>query len=35
MNTKCNFCEKEKYVEFLNNKGVLVNYCITCWTNRK
>jgi hypothetical protein len=27
---KCDFCDNEKYVERLNNKGVLENYCVNC-----
>lgn len=27
----CNFCNKPKYVQFLNNKGLMINYCIKCW----
>ena len=30
MNSKCNFCDKEKYVQRLNSKGVLENYCVNC-----
>ncbi len=30
MNTKCNFCDNDKYVERLNSKGVLENYCVNC-----
>jgi hypothetical protein len=29
-NTKCNFCDNDKYVERLNSKGVLENYCVNC-----
>ncbi len=29
-NTKCDFCDNPKYVERLNNKGVLENYCVHC-----
>jgi hypothetical protein len=29
-NIKCNFCDNDKYVERLNNKGVLENYCLQC-----
>lgn len=28
--SKCNFCDNPKYVERLNNKGVLENYCVNC-----
>ena len=27
---KCDFCDNAKYVERLNNKGVLENYCVQC-----
>ena len=27
---KCDFCDRPKYVERLNNKGVLENYCVNC-----
>ena len=27
---KCNFCDNVKYVERLNSKGVLENYCVNC-----
>jgi len=27
---KCNFCDNPKYVERLNNKGVLEKYCVSC-----
>ena len=27
---KCNFCDNKKYVDRLNNKGVLENYCVEC-----
>ncbi len=27
---KCDFCDNPKYVERLNNKGVLENYCVNC-----
>ena len=27
---KCNFCENLKYVERLNSKGVLENFCVDC-----
>ncbi|MEY4332142.1 MAG: hypothetical protein RLZZ196_880 [Bacteroidota bacterium] len=30
MNDKCDFCDNDKYVERLNNKGVLENYCVNC-----
>jgi hypothetical protein len=30
MNIKCNFCDNDKYVERLNSKGVLENYCLQC-----
>jgi hypothetical protein len=30
MNIKCNFCDNDKYVERLNSKGVLENYCVNC-----
>jgi len=29
-NMKCNFCDNPKYVDRLNNKGVLENYCVEC-----
>ena len=27
---KCNFCSNDKYVQRLNSKGVLENYCVSC-----
>lgn len=30
MNTKCDFCDNPKYVERLNNKGILESYCVSC-----
>ena len=30
MNTKCDFCDNEKYVQRLNSKGILENYCVNC-----
>ncbi len=30
INMKCNFCDNYKYIERLNNKGVLENYCVDC-----
>ena len=27
---KCDFCDNDKYVERLNSKGVLENYCVNC-----
>jgi hypothetical protein len=27
---KCNFCDNQKYVERLNSKGVLENFCVEC-----
>ena len=27
---KCNFCENPKYVERINSKGVLENFCVSC-----
>jgi len=27
---KCDFCDNQKYVERLNSKGVLENYCVSC-----
>jgi len=30
MNIKCNFCDNAKYVERLNSKGILENYCVNC-----
>jgi hypothetical protein len=32
-NNKCNFCDNNKYVDRLNNKGVLENYCVECISN--
>lgn len=31
---KCDFCENEKYIERLNFKGILENYCIQCFKNK-
>jgi hypothetical protein len=30
---KCDFCDRPKYVQRLNNKGVLENYCSVCIKN--
>jgi predicted nucleic acid-binding Zn finger protein len=30
---KCNFCNNPKYVERINNKGVLENFCVECITS--
>lgn len=27
---KCNFCNNEKYVERINSKGILENFCVEC-----
>jgi hypothetical protein len=27
---KCDFCDNQKYIERLNSKGVLENYCVQC-----
>ena len=27
---KCDFCDNEKYVQRLNSKGVLENFCNNC-----
>ena len=30
MDIKCDFCDNPKYVERLNHKGILENYCVAC-----
>jgi len=33
MDTQCDFCEKPKYVERINSKGILENFCTDCIEN--
>jgi hypothetical protein len=30
---KCDFCNNPKYVERINSKGVLENFCVNCINN--
>lgn len=30
---KCDFCDRPKYVQRINSKGVLENFCVECITN--
>ena len=27
---KCDFCDNDKYIQRLNSKGILENYCVNC-----
>ena len=30
MNDKCDWCDSPRYIQKLNSKGILLNYCYKC-----